>query len=160
MTKSTLIKTTLAGLVVGVLMLASTILAASPEQPEIVPTSKDSRCLSTVAVIEGEPLLTPDAGGVVYTAASCAAWATCHDNSMVDCSSSGSSGTCSFQDVDCKNEIDGHVECGGVKRSCPPCPDCSHLNYPGCTYFWNSDLECCDVEQPVGGPICFDPGCS
>ena len=158
MTKSTLFKATFAGLVFGVAVLASTVLAASHGEPQLATASGEGPCptpLINATAFEGEPLLTPESGGVVYTSGSCSAWATCDDGSTVDCSSSSSSGTCSFQDADCDNGIRGHVECDGSKTWCPECPeDCSSLNYPGCSYFWNDVLGCCDVKS-LDGSICL-----
>lgn len=159
MTKAIIIRATLAGLVVGVPVLASTVLAASPAEPEIVPATDQAACLSPAAVpdlIEGEPLLAPDVGGVVYTAGGCSAWATCYNGSTVDCSSSSSSGTCSYQDANCPASW-GYVECDGVRWWCPICPpeDCSRYNYPGCSYFWNGVRGCCDVKS-LDGKICLE----
>lgn len=163
MVRKTFTKTELAGLAAGLLILASAALAASPTAPdEIAPASdpaQGAECLSPVpdpAAPEGEPLLTSDTGGVVYTAGGCSAWASCDDGSTVHCSSSSSSGTCSYQDSNCPGTR-GHVTCDGFTTWCPRCEeeiDCSQYNYPGCSYFWNGVLGCCDVKA-LDGKICL-----
>lgn len=164
MIRKTLTKTALTGLAAGVLILASAALAASPTDADAIAPATNpaqgAKCPSPVsdpAAPEGEPLLTPDTGGVVYTASGCTAWASCDDGSSVHCSSSSSSGTCSYQNSNCPGTR-GHVTCDGFTTWCPPCPpdeeDCSRFNYPGCSYFWNDVLGCCDVKS-LNGQICL-----
>ncbi len=52
-------------------------------------------------------------------ASSCSAWATCHDGSLVDCSTT--SGSCQHQDASCPGQR-GFVTCGSTTKNCPACP--------------------------------------
>lgn len=162
-------------LAVAVLLLATALPAVADSACErgdvLSPFTAQTSCsapVSTPVVLpaQGE-LLQPapnDAvGRVVYTAGSCSAEAVCADGSTVTCSSGGSSGTCSFQDSNCSQCIQGYVECDGFRTWCPSneCDlKCSQLNYPGCSYIWNPTLKCCELGLTKGDTICLETGCS
>jgi len=115
--------------------------------------------LKTTPGDQEEPPLTDGKGAVVYTAGGCFAVASCADGSTVSCSTSSTSGTCTFRDSDCSTGLRGYVECNGTRTWCPAdeCPvvdPCAHLNFgPECRYFWNEVLQCCDVKQ-LGPFVC------
>ncbi|HEV8578013.1 MAG TPA: hypothetical protein VGX68_02930 [Thermoanaerobaculia bacterium] len=54
----------------------------------------------------------------------CSATATCNDTSgtNISCNFGGSGGTCTFQNQDCANGIQGFVNCNGTVTNCPACP--------------------------------------
>ncbi|HEV8578016.1 MAG TPA: hypothetical protein VGX68_02945 [Thermoanaerobaculia bacterium] len=54
----------------------------------------------------------------------CSATATCNDTSgtPVSCNYGGAGGTCTFQNQDCANGIQGFVNCQGAVTNCPVCP--------------------------------------
>ena len=149
-------------LVVLLLILAPAAFAESPgadvlDFPDVlVHEASFSPVTPATPGCEEEPLLSPAGkGSVVYTAGGCSATANCRNASTpsVSCSTSGSSGTCSFHDATCAPDTRGWVECNGVKTWCPMpnCPtDCSSFNRPGCSYFWNGVLGCCDVKVSPG----------
>ena len=153
-------KTSVFGLVVGLLILAPAALAESPpaEALDLAASELFSSATPSTPDCEEEPLLSPAGkGSVVYTVGGCVAIASCWNGSTVSCSTSSSSGTCSFQDSTCNPQVRGWVQCNGVRTWCPwhSCPfDCSSLNYPGCSYFWNGVLGCCDVKASPG-QICL-----
>lgn len=170
-------KAMLSGIAVAVLLLASgllasgllasSVLASSPAAPpgngsEVGPGLSGMDCPSAKAApISLDQQLAVTGGHVIYTAGGCKATASCADGSTVSCSSSSSSGTCSFQDSSCSPRVQGWVECDGLRRWCPSdeceteTQDCDSLDYPGCDYFWNSFLGCCDVNS-LDGEICLD----
>jgi len=157
MSNAAISRTLVAGLVVGLLVLVSAVVAESPGGR--LPDSTHSATVkaSSAAMFPGAPLeellsTASGAGFVVYTAGSCQAQATCWDGSMVSCSSSSSSGTCSYRDSACSPDpLRGYVRCDGVTTWCPShtC-GCSQYDTLGCDYFFNPETGCCDVQVYFG----------
>jgi hypothetical protein len=113
------------GIALGVLALASAVLAAPPTALGIDPAcdGADNSSAESPAGSEGEPSLIAGVGAVVFITDGCTATATC-PNGTVQCSSS-TPGTCSSQNSICSGRfhVTGYVECDGIRKVCRECPN-------------------------------------
>jgi hypothetical protein len=116
---------------VAVLLLVSAAMGLSQvPAPSVAPLSADA-----LAAILDQPSATacpePQQQDLVFAARrqgnyfkACNASATCNDTSgvSVNCHYFGPGGSCSAEEQDCANGIQGYALCNGVYSFCPECP--------------------------------------